>query len=131
MTHHPPTTESPRPFVVEIEIDGTAHPLRLTLGALAAIEAGLGGDALADLGARLSNPSARDVLVILRALLLGGGARMSLADLEAADIDIAAAAAAIARALAGFGDKADAGETPGKPTAPASRSPGATGSGGR
>ena len=96
---------------VSIKIDGEEKPLRLTLGALAEIEDALGGD-IESLKNRLANPRVGDLLVILGALLRGGGVSLSVEALKAADVDLAAAAGAIARAFAAL-------EAPGKPGAPA------------
>lgn len=49
-----------------LRIAGKAYPLRLSLGALARIEADLGLDHIADLGARLAQPRAGDLVIILR-----------------------------------------------------------------
>ncbi|GGD09133.1 hypothetical protein GCM10011342_17470 [Aquisalinus flavus] len=103
---------------VPLEIDGEVHTLRLTLGALAQIETALGTDDLAGLTARLANPSARDLLVILSALLGGGGHDLPVDTLKSKTFDLKAATATIARAFAlalGAGEGADDGERPGKP----------------
>lgn len=93
---------------VTLLIDGKAHVLRLTLGALAELEAGLKADSLVDLVTRFETGacSSRDVLALIVAGLRGGGWRGTAADLLAAEIDggpIAAARAAaelLARAFA-------------------------------
>lgn len=82
----------------DIVINGETHKLKLTLGALADIEASLGGDFEA-LQARLKRPRISDVLIILHALLGGGGSTLTLAALKASEVDIAAAARAIADAF--------------------------------
>ena len=92
---------------VSISINGERKPLRLTLGALAEIEEALGGD-IESLKARLANPRVGDLLVILNALLRGGGVSLSIEALKAADVDLAAAAGAIAKAFQAL-------EAPGKP----------------
>ncbi len=102
MTHHPSDAE--------ITINGEPHKLRLTLGALAQIEDALGGDFDA-LQARLKSPRISDVIIILHALLAGGGAGLSLQLLKASDVDLAQAARAIAIAFQALGDDAEA---PGK-----------------
>ncbi len=58
---------------VALEIEGEERRLCLTLGALAEIEAGLGCQSMKDLTARLKALSARDMMVVLAALLRGGG----------------------------------------------------------
>ncbi len=95
---------------VSIMINGETHPLRLTLGALAEIEEALGGD-MESLKSRLANPRIGDLLLILNALLRGGGVSLSLEALKAADVDLAAATVAIAEAFRAL-------EAPGKPPAP-------------
>ncbi len=102
-----------RPGDAEITINGEPMRLRLTLGALAQIEDALGGDFDA-LQARLKNPRISDVILILHALLAGGGAGLSLQLLKASDVDLAQAARAIAAAFQALGDDAEA---PGKPQA--------------
>ncbi len=98
-----------RPGDAQITVNGEPMKLRLTLGALAQIEEALGGDFDA-LQARLKSPRISDVILILHALLIGGGAELSLKLLKASDVDLAQAARAIALAFAALGD----GEAPGK-----------------
>jgi tail tube GTA-gp10-like protein len=107
-----------RPGDAEITINGEAMKLRLTLGALAQIEDALGGDFDA-LQARLKNPRISDVILILHALLTGGGAGLSLQLLKASDVDLAQAARAIAAAFQALGDDAEApGKSQADPSAP-------------
>lgn len=108
-----------------LRVDGEMRPLRLTLGALADIEAAFGGD-FETLKARLENPRVGDLLVILHALLNGGGASLTIEALKAADIDFTEAGAAIARAFAAL--NAEHESPPGKPRGEKAASPGATGS---
>ncbi|MEL6791191.1 MAG: GTA-gp10 family protein [Pseudomonadota bacterium] len=82
-----------------LTIDGQDHRLRLTLGALADIETALGARTIGALQERLKDPSLSDLLMILHALLTGGGAQMSLAALKASDLDLHAATGAIAEAF--------------------------------
>lgn len=85
---------------VALEIDGRPHVLCLTLGALAEIETALGCDNMGELEARLKRLSGRDVLVLLRALLRGGG-EVGMADrLEAVPIDLPKACHAVGAAFA-------------------------------
>ncbi|MEM6824045.1 MAG: gene transfer agent family protein [Pseudomonadota bacterium] len=60
---------------VDLVIDGERHALRLTLGALAELEASLGSNSLMDLVERFEGgrPSSRDVLALVVAGLRGGG----------------------------------------------------------
>ena len=83
----------------EIIINGEAKILRLTLGALAALEETLGEGDFARLQKKLETPRVGDLLLILQALLQGGGARLSIEALKGADIDLADAARAIAEAF--------------------------------
>ncbi|MAW80219.1 MAG: hypothetical protein CMI63_08265 [Parvularcula sp.] len=98
---------------VSITINGEDKTLRLTLGALADIEDKLGGGDLAALQARLKNPRVSDIILILHALLAGGGAALTLEALKASDLDLAEATRAIAKAFEVLGGE----ETPGKPQA--------------
>jgi hypothetical protein len=100
----------------EILINGEPCRLRLTLGALADIEAALGGDANA-LHERLKRPRIADILQILHALLAGGGSSLTLGALKAADVDLVAASRAISSAFEGLN-----GEAPGKGEAKEGRS---------
>ncbi|MFU8863949.1 MAG: gene transfer agent family protein [Rhodobacterales bacterium] len=86
---------------VALEIDGQRHVLRLTLGALAELEAGLGEDSLVNLVSRFEagRYSSRDVMALIVAGLRGGGWRGVSADLLAADIAGGPVAAAQAAAL--------------------------------
>lgn len=96
---------------ISLKINGETHPLRLTLGALADIEAAFGGDVDA-MAARLKAPRVSDILIVLHALLAGGGAALTLEALKASDIDLAEAARAVAKAFETLGpSEADA---PGK-----------------
>jgi len=74
---------------LRLVIDGKAHVLRLTLGALAELEETLETGALVDLAARFEagRYSSRDVLALLVAGLRGGGWRGSAADLLSAEIE--------------------------------------------
>lgn len=86
----------------EVTADLAGEPRRicLTLGALAEIETALGVEGGAALADRLRILSARDLLVVLAALLRGGG-EPELADrLDAAAIDPREAAEAVGRAFA-------------------------------
>lgn len=116
-----------RPGEAEIVIDGERRRLRLTLGALAEIEETVGGGDFEALRARLATPNAADILAILHALLAGGGEAISVEALRRADIDLAAAARAIADAFGGLGE--EPGQAPGKPEGKARAFPGRTGSG--
>jgi len=102
---------NPQAGEVEIVIDGRAHVAKLTLGALAELEAGLGADNLPALVARFEGGqvSSRDVLALIVAGLRGGGWEGRAADLLRAEIaggPVGAARVAaelLARAFAGPG----------------------------
>lgn len=68
---------------IEAEINGQNQTLVLTLGALAELETRLGVKDLEQLGERLGSGSvsSRDVLEIIRAGLIGGGATLTDADI--------------------------------------------------
>lgn len=85
---------------VALEIDGVEHQLRLTLGALAELEAGLDSGSLMDLVARFEGGkvSSRDVLALIVAGLRGGGWQGRGADLLSAEITGGPMAAARAAA---------------------------------
>ena len=85
---------------VSLVIDGKRHQARLTLGALAELEATLEADSLIALVERLESNrfSSRDVLALLLAGLRGGGAVMDAATLEHAQIEGGPMAAARAAA---------------------------------
>jgi hypothetical protein len=80
--------ENPWAGEVILTIDGQPHPCKLTLGALAALEAELGEDSLLALVRRFETGafSSRDVLALLVAGLRGGGWRGAAAELIGADI---------------------------------------------
>lgn len=74
---------------VALVIDGTRHVLKLTLGALAELEAGLEADSLVALIKRFEDGgfSSRDVLALIVAGLRGGGWSGTADDLLSADIE--------------------------------------------
>lgn len=98
------------PFAGEVALglDGEGRVMRLTLGALAELEAELEAGSLVDLVARFESGafSTRDVLAVIVAGLRGGGWRGTASDLLSAEIEggpiMAARAAAqlLARAFA-------------------------------
>ena len=99
---------NPHAGEVAVTIDGQRHTCKLTLGALAELEAGLGEDSLVGLVERFESGrfSSRDVLALIVAGLRGGGWRGEVGDLVSAEIEggpVAAATAAaelLARAFA-------------------------------
>ncbi len=74
---------------VRLVIDGQPHLLRLSLGALAELEAAMGEDTILALVERFESGrfSARDVLALIVAGLRGGGWQGSAADLAQAEIE--------------------------------------------
>ena len=78
------------PFAGEVTVtlNGQDHVAKLTLGALAELEAALGADSLMALVQRFESGSygSRDVLALIVAGLRGGGWQGSAADLLSADI---------------------------------------------
>lgn len=83
-----------------LTIDGQAHRMKLTLGALAELEAALEQGTLVDLVARFETGacSSRDILALIVAGLRGGGWQGSPADLMTAEIEGGPMAAAQAAA---------------------------------
>jgi hypothetical protein len=80
-------------------INGTPRRLCLTLGALAELEGALKCASLAELESRLRAASPADWLIVLQALLRGGGEYAIAANLARADIAPGEAARAIAEAF--------------------------------
>jgi hypothetical protein len=78
------------PFASEVtvEIDGERHVCKLTLGALAELEATLGEDSLVALVERFESGriSSRDVLALIVAGMRGGGWTGEAGDLVGAEI---------------------------------------------
>ncbi|MEM9318320.1 MAG: gene transfer agent family protein [Pseudomonadota bacterium] len=91
---------NPHAGEVSLVIDGERHVARLTLGALAELEARLGAESLTSLVARFESDDlrARDVLELIAAGLRGGGWPGDLRDLLTADIEGGQLAAARAAA---------------------------------
>lgn len=79
---------NPHAGEAELLVNGTPYALKLTLGALAALEAALEEGTLVDLVQRFEQGrfSARDVLALLAAGLQGGGHDLSREDLAVATI---------------------------------------------
>lgn len=80
-------------------IDGAPRRLCLTLGALAELECAFEAGSVEALAARLGKLSASDLMIVIAALTAGGGEAMSPQQIAAADIDVAAAARAVAEAF--------------------------------
>lgn len=73
---------------VALTINGDSHALRLTLGALAALEARLGSESLIALAERFEGGRIRasDLVALLSAGLAGGGSVLTEEDLAHAEI---------------------------------------------
>ncbi len=83
-----------------VMLGGERRRTCLTLGALAEIETGLGVDGLAAVAERMKALSARDLMVVLVAVLRGGGEAtpdVAKADPREAAVAVAQAFAAAAR----------------------------------
>lgn len=85
---------------VTARLAGAERRLCLTLGALAEIETALKCDGLTSLAERMRALSARDLKVVLAALLRGGGEGDLAARLGEAPVDPFEAAEAVANAFA-------------------------------
>lgn len=110
---------------VVLMVEGEALPMRLTLGALAELEAAFAVDSLPALGERFAGGglSARDVTRILTAGLRGAGGGFSEAKVAALAFEgglNGAIAAAIRLLDATFGDPASGGSETRPPQPPAS-----------
>lgn len=81
---------------VALRLDGEARTMRLTLGALAELEAGMEADSLVALVERFETGafSTRDVLAVIVAGLRGGGWRGEARDLMTVEIEGGAVQAA-------------------------------------
>ena len=90
---------------VALEIDGRVRRLCLTLGALAEIETAFGCKELRELDLRMRALSAKDLVVVLGALLRGGGEAALAERISEMVISPGAAAKAVAKAFTlGLGD---------------------------
>ncbi|WP_339913288.1 GTA-gp10 family protein [uncultured Brevundimonas sp.] len=85
---------------VTATLAGAERRLCLTLGALAEIETGLEVAGIAALSARMRALSAGDLMIVLAALLRGGGEGALADELARATVDPREAAEAVARAFA-------------------------------
>lgn len=80
---------------VLVELAGAKRRVCLTLGALAEMETGLGVSGVEALGARMAVLSAGDLMVVLAALLRGGGEVELARGLAGAGVTVAEAAQAV------------------------------------
>ncbi|MEM9059814.1 MAG: GTA-gp10 family protein [Pseudomonadota bacterium] len=102
------TTPNPQRGDVALTVNGQVLVLRLTLGALAALEARLQSQSLIDLAEHFESGrvSAADLLALLAAGLEGAGTSMTEQELADAEIEggaVAAMKAGIALLSAAFG----------------------------
>nr|WP_314436887.1 GTA-gp10 family protein [uncultured Brevundimonas sp.] len=81
---------------VAVSLGGERRRVCLTLGALAEIETGLGVAGLAAVAERMKTLSARDLMIVLAALLRGGGEGEAADGLGGSMIDPCEAAQAVA-----------------------------------
>ena len=81
---------------VEVVLGGERRRVCLTLGALAEIETGLGVAGLTAVAERMKLLSAHDLLIVLAALLRGGGEGQAADGLSESMIDPREAAQAVA-----------------------------------
>lgn len=79
-----------------VVLGGQRRRVCLTLGALAEIETGLGVDGLAAVAERMKSLSARDLMVVLTAVLRGGGQ----VEPDVVSVDPREAGVAVAQAFA-------------------------------
>lgn len=82
-----------------LTVDGRSWRVCLTLGALAEIESALGCRTMAELELRMRALSAGDLMIVIAALLRGGGEAEAAAGVGAADVTPGAAARAVAEAF--------------------------------
>lgn len=88
---------------VSARLAGEDRRLCLTLGALAEIETGLGVSGAEAVAERMRRLSAKDLTVVLAALLRGGGEGELAERLASASVSPVEAAEAVARAFAAAG----------------------------
>ncbi|MBA4227721.1 MAG: hypothetical protein C0456_13925 [Hyphomonas sp.] len=82
-----------------LTVDGRARRVCLTLGALAEIEGALGCRTMAELELRMRALSAADLMIVIAALLRGGGEADAAARIGELDVAPGAAARAVAEAF--------------------------------
>ena len=88
---------------VALELGGRQYCLCLTMGALAEIENGLNASSLDELDSRLSVVSASDLVMIIHALLKGGGETLTREETSNLPLDIAAMTTAVGQAFRAAG----------------------------
>jgi hypothetical protein len=83
----------------ELLAGGKSLLMRLTLGALADIEDGLGLGNIADIADRLKSLATKDIAVVAAALLRGGGIDISPAEVMTLETDVGSLVGAITGAF--------------------------------
>ncbi|MGE6698874.1 GTA-gp10 family protein [Hyphomonas sp. NPDC076900] len=80
----------------KLTVDGRTRRVCLTLGALAEIESALGCRTMAELELRMRALSAADLIIVIAALLRGGGEAETAEQISEADVAPGEAARAVA-----------------------------------
>jgi len=83
----------------ELVAGGKSLVMRLTLGALAEIENGLGLANMGDIAQRMKSPATKDIAVVASALLRAGGFDLSPDDVLALETDVGSLVGAITGAF--------------------------------
>jgi len=107
-----------------VTIDGEEYTLCMTVGALADIQDHYDIDDMTELSRRMASPRVGDLLVMLWALLNGGGADITLAEvkrLEVTQETLNEVAAAVQKALGGDDEAANPPKAPRKSRGAAGR----------
>ena len=86
---------------VDLLAGGHSYTLRLTLGALAEIEDGLGLNNLSEIEARLKKLRAADLAIVTAALIRGGGHEISAVEALRLPVDLPVLVNAVTRAFSG------------------------------
>lgn len=95
-----------------IHVDERAVPLKLTLGALAQMEEALGAKTLVELVAKLANPSASQLILIINIMAKAAGGSGDEISLQKGDLNLREAMGVISTLFQAL----MAGEVPGKPS---------------
>lgn len=88
----------------ELEAAGKTYRLRLTLGALAEIEDGLGLKDLSEIETRLKHLRAADLAIVAAALMRGGGHEVSPLEALRLPVELGAVVRAVTEAFAAAGE---------------------------